>query len=60
MQSDGNSFYGDVVLDSLNKASRDEDSILDQNYEKQMIFKSRGDCRKGIFKEIQNITTSNS
>ena len=30
MQSDGNTFYGDVVLDSFNKASRDEDNILDQ------------------------------
>ena len=34
MQSDGNSFLGDVVLDSFNKASRDEDSILDQIYRK--------------------------
>ena len=25
MQSDGNSFFGDVVLDSFNKASREED-----------------------------------
>ena len=30
MQSDGNSFYGDVVLNSFNKASRDKDNILDQ------------------------------
>ena len=30
MQSDTNSFCGDVVLDSFNKASRDEDKILDQ------------------------------
>ena len=30
MQSDRNTFYGDVVLDSFNKASRDEDNILDQ------------------------------
>ena len=34
MQSDGNSYDGDVVLDSFNKASRDEDSIFDQKYEK--------------------------
>ena len=32
MQSDGNSFCGDVVLDSFNKESRDEDNILDQIY----------------------------
>ena len=30
MQSDGNSFYGEVVLDRLNKASRDEDNFLNQ------------------------------
>ena len=29
MQSDGNSFGGDVVLDSFNKTYRDEDSSLD-------------------------------
>ena len=32
MQSDGNSFGGDVVLNSFNKASRDEGNILDQTY----------------------------
>ena len=32
MQSDGNGFCGDVVLNIFNKASRDEDSILDQAY----------------------------
>ena len=32
MQSDGNSFCGDVVSDSFKKASRDEDNILDQVY----------------------------
>ena len=30
MQSDKNSFYGDVVLKSFRKASRDKDSILNQ------------------------------
>ena len=30
MQSDGNSFCGDVVSDNFNKASRDEDKIVDQ------------------------------
>ena len=30
IQSDGNSFCGDVVLDSFNKGFRDEDNILDQ------------------------------
>ena len=30
MQSDGNSFCRDVVLDNFNKASRDGDNILDQ------------------------------
>ena len=37
MQSDGNSFYGDVVLKSFNKAFRDKDSILDQKYEKRIF-----------------------
>ena len=32
MQSDGNSLCIDVVLNSFNKASRDEDIILDQIY----------------------------
>ena len=30
MQSDGNSFCGDVVSESVNKTSRDEDKVLDQ------------------------------
>ena len=32
MQSDGNSFSGDVVSDSFSKTSRDEDNMLDQIY----------------------------
>ena len=32
MQSDGNSFCEEVVLDSFNMAYRDEDSILYQKY----------------------------
>ena len=32
MQSDKNSFCGDVVMDSFNKASRDKENILDQIY----------------------------
>ena len=32
MKSDGNSFGGDVVLDSFNMSSRDKDRILDQKY----------------------------
>ena len=36
MQSDGNRFYGYVVLDSFNMAYRHEDSVLDQKYEKQI------------------------
>ena len=34
MQSDGNSFCGDIVLDSFNKASKDEDNIVDLIYMK--------------------------
>ena len=31
-------FFGDVVLDSFNMSYRDEDSILDLKYEKQILF----------------------
>ena len=36
MQSDANSILGDVVLDTFNNISRDEDNILDQIYIKQI------------------------
>ena len=35
-QSYANSFWGDVVLDSFNNVSKDEDNILDQIYTKKM------------------------
>ena len=38
MQSDRNTFCGDVVLDSVNMAFRDEDNFLDQ------IPMVRSDC----------------
>ena len=38
MQSDGNSFYGDIVLGSVQIVYRDEDSILYQIYEKQIFI----------------------
>ena len=37
MQSDGNSFSGDVVLDSFNKASRDAETILEQVDESKYV-----------------------
>ena len=37
IQSDGNSFCGDVVLDSFNKAPRDEDNIFDQIYKSKYV-----------------------
>ena len=37
MWSESNSFWGDVVLDIFNMAYRDEDSILDQIYQKQIF-----------------------
>ena len=40
MQSDGNSFCGDVVTGSFNKISWDEDNILDQIYKKINLFVS--------------------
>ena len=36
MQSDMNSFWGDVVFDSFNQVSRYKDNILDQIYKKQI------------------------
>ena len=36
MQSDRNSYCGDVVSVSINKASRDEDNMLDKIYGKQI------------------------
>ena len=38
MQSDGNSFCGDVVLGSFNMSYRDENIILEQKYEKQISW----------------------
>ena len=37
MQSDGNSFCGDVVLDRFYIVYSDEDSIKDQKYEKRIL-----------------------
>ena len=61
MQSDGNSFIGNVVLESFNIPYRDEESIFDQKYEKQIFCaldnKDRyldigRDYRKCTYKEI--------
>ena len=38
MQSDGNSFCGDVVLDSFNMVYNVEDSNYDQKHEKQIFL----------------------
>ena len=35
--SDWNSLCGDVIFDSFNWVYRDDDSILDQKYEKQLV-----------------------
>jgi len=37
MQSDGHSFGGNTVLSSIIIVKRDEDSVLDQIYEKQIF-----------------------
>ena len=37
MQSDGNSFGGDVVSESFNMTSWDEDNILDQIYRSKHV-----------------------
>ena len=57
MQSDGNSFYGDVVLESCNEAFRDIDSTLYQQYEDYEDFNFKSDWGKCILKEIQPLTT---
>ena len=38
MQSEGNSFCRDVVLNIFNMAYRDKDSILTKKYEKQIFW----------------------
>ena len=38
MQIDRNGFYGDVVLDSVNRGSGTEDSISDQIYDKRIFL----------------------
>ena len=37
MQSDGNSFCEDVVLNSFNKEAREEDNILDKVYKRKYV-----------------------
>ena len=57
MHSEGSSFCGDVVLDSVNMAYRNEVSISDQIYEDKNIFLNfyqgdfefKSDWRKCIF-----------
>ena len=67
MQSDGNSYIGDVVLNNFNMPYSDEDSNLDPKFEKQIFcalfnedFKLLEGLKKSIYKEIQHITTRNS
>ena len=38
MHSDGNSFCGDVVLDSFKMIYSDKDSNYDQKYEKEIFW----------------------
>ena len=70
MQSDRNSFCGDVVLKSFNMACRYKNSIYDQNCEKQILWELYIHRRFEIFrlieenaylkKYIQHITTRNN
>ena len=55
MQSDRNSYSGDVVLDSVNMAFSYEDNILDLIYEKQ-IFSDLDLQNIHIYKVIQQGT----
>ena len=66
-QTLSNSLLGDVVLDSYNIVYWDEDSILDQIYEKQICstfysedFEFKRDWKKCIYKEIKLAKTRNS
>ena len=61
MQSDGNSFYGDVVLDSFNMVYSNENRIEDHKYESESsgvfitkILDFMSDWRICIFKERQH------
>ena len=38
MQSDENIYCGDVVMDSFNKASADENTIIDQTYRCKYVW----------------------
>ena len=38
MQLDGNSFFGDVVLDGFDMVNSDEDSILEKTYQEQIFW----------------------
>ena len=38
IKSDLNSFCGDVLFDSFNKTSRDENNVLDQIYESKHVL----------------------
>ena len=61
MQSEGNSFYGDVVFLSFNRAFRDKDSILEQKYEKRIFWDLYyEDFNFIILEEIQTLTTGSS
>ena len=61
LQSDGNSFGGDVFMDSFNLAYRGEDSDNITLYKKSKYFRIvQGDWRKWIPKEMQPSTTRNS
>ena len=58
MQSEGNSFDGDVVSNSFNIAYRDKPSIFYQKYEKKQLwnlyyedFKFKNDGGKSIIKK---------
>ena len=55
MQSDGNSFCRDVVLDSFNMANMDEDSILDQSM-KSKHFKMLSSSRDALLKLSKTIS----
>ena len=63
MQSDGNGYYGAVVLDSSNMVYRDKDSILDQNMKIKFKYAStlynfspfcKDSIAKSLYKKFKN------
>ena len=65
MQSDGNSFSGDVVLNDFDMVFSDENNKLDKIYQKQIFpvfffkfWNSMSDWRKYVIIEIHHLSAT--